>query len=207
MNRALPLGQQKVLKFLEQRYTARMPMPTHREIAKELGFESTRGAADHLSALERKGYITREYGKARSIQLVHPPQTTATDTYQIPLFGSIPAGRPDERWEGNEGSIPLSSKSLGYKPRNTTYALRVTGDSMEAKHILDGDIVIVEHGIEPKSGDVVAALIDRESTLKTFVKIGEESWLQAENPAYPDLLPVEELYVQGVAQAVIRSLS
>ena len=64
MNRALPLGQQKVLKFLEQRYTARMPMPTLREIAKELGFESTRGAADHLTALERKGFIIRERGKA-----------------------------------------------------------------------------------------------------------------------------------------------
>ena len=207
MNRALPLGQQKVLKFLEQRYTARMPMPTLREIAKELGFESTRGAADHLTALERKGFIIRERGKARSIQLVHPPQTTATETYPIPLFGSIPAGNPDERWEGNEGSVLVSSNCLGYKPRNTTYGLRVTGDSMDGKHILDGDIVIVEYGIEPKSGDVVAALIDQESTLKTFVRDKGKSWLQAENPAYPNLIPVDELVVQGVARAVIRRLS
>ena len=78
---------------------------------------------------------------------------------------------------------------------------------MDGKHILDGDIVIVEYGIEPKSGDVVAALIDQESTLKTFVRDKGKSWLQAENPAYPNLIPVDELVVQGVARAVIRRLS
>lgn len=72
--------------------------------------------------------------------------------------------------------------------------------------ISDGDIVILDHELTPRNGDVVAALIDNESTLKTFVQEGSKAWLRAENPRYPDLIPALDLQIQGVARAVIRFL-
>ncbi len=75
---------------------------------------------------------------------------------------------------------------------------------MIGKHILPGDIVVVEHGVTPKPGDVVAALIDGDSTLKTFCLQRGKPCLRAENPRYPDLVPAAELVIQGVMVALIR---
>ena len=82
--------------------------------------------------------------------------------------------------------------------------MRVTGDSMIGRHILDGDVVVLEHGPEPRNGQIVAALIDGESTLKTFVVKDGKPYLKAENPKYPDLIPAQELMIQGVFKALIR---
>ena len=84
------------------------------------------------------------------------------------------------------------------------FALRVTGDSMIGRHICDGDIVILDHAREPRHNDIVAALIDRKSTLKTFIQKGSKRFLKAENPKYPDLIPSEELMIQGVFRGLIR---
>ena len=75
---------------------------------------------------------------------------------------------------------------------------------MIGKHILEGDIVVLEHGVTPRTGDVVAALIDNESTLKTFRLEKNEPYLHAENPRYPKLIPASELVIQGVMVALIR---
>jgi repressor LexA len=75
---------------------------------------------------------------------------------------------------------------------------------MIGRHILDGDFVVLEHGPEPRNGQIVAALIDGASTLKTFVVKGGKPYLKAENPKYPDLLPAQELMIQGVLKALIR---
>jgi repressor LexA len=75
---------------------------------------------------------------------------------------------------------------------------------MIGRHILDGDLVILEHGMTPRTGDVVAALIDNESTLKTFVLNRGKPSLRAENPRYPDLIPASELVIQGVMVALVR---
>jgi len=78
---------------------------------------------------------------------------------------------------------------------------------MTGRHIFDGDIVLLEQGKAPQGGDIVAALIDNESTLKTLVQRNGRNWLKAENSLYPDLIPALELAIQGVARAVIRFLS
>jgi repressor LexA len=78
---------------------------------------------------------------------------------------------------------------------------------MVGRQIFEGDIVLLEHEAVPRNGDVVAALIDNESTLKTFILRGGKVWLRAENPLYPDLIPASDLRVQGVGRAVIRLLS
>jgi len=125
----------------------------------------------------------------------------------IPLFGSIPAGMPQAREQEAEGCVSVDIESLGFKPTRNSFALRVTGDSMIGRHILAGDVVVLEHGPEPHNGQVVAALIDGESTLKTFVLKGGKPYLRAENPKYPDLIPAQELMIQGVFKALIRKAS
>jgi len=94
--------------------------------------------------------------------------------------------------------------TIGFKPTRNTFALRVTGDSMIGRHVCSGDIVILEHGPEPRHGQMVAALIDRKRTLKTFVLKNNKPFLKAENQKYPDLIPSEELMIHGVFRALIR---
>ena len=94
--------------------------------------------------------------------------------------------------------------TLGVKPSARTFALEVRGDSMIGKHIVDGDVVVLEHGMTPRNGDVVAALIDNESTLKTFLTERGKPFLRAENPKYPKMIPASELVIQGVMVALIR---
>jgi repressor LexA len=77
---------------------------------------------------------------------------------------------------------------------------------MVGRHIVEGDLVVLEHGRTPRSGDVVAALIDNESTLKTFVLENGRPWLKAENPRYPKLIPAQELVIQGVMVALVRKV-
>jgi repressor LexA len=125
----------------------------------------------------------------------------------IPLFGSIPAGLPQAREQEAEGCVSVDIVSIGFKPTRNSFALRVTGDSMIGRHILAGDVVVLEHGPEPRNGQIVAALIDGESTLKTFVLRGAKPYLRAENPKYPDLIPAQELMIQGVFKALIRKAS
>jgi repressor LexA len=175
-----------------------------RELAAHFGFKSTRAAADHLTALQRKGRLTSAAGKARSWRVTVPLVGWRRQIVEVPLFGAIPAGMPQSREQEAEGCVAVEVTSLGYTPTRNAFALRVTGDSMIGRHILDGDFIILEHGPEPRSGQVVAALIDGASTLKTFLIKGGQPYLKAENPRYPDLIPAQELMIQGVFKALIR---
>ena len=196
--------QRQVLDFIESSRQRDGSTPTLREIAEHFGFKSTRAAADHLDALKRKGVLESDYGKARSLRVVSPLQSFRKRVVDIPLLGSIPAGFADERKQDPKGCVSIDIGTLGIKPGPRTFALEVRGDSMIGRHILDGDLVVVEHGQTPRNGDVVAALIDGESTLKTFVADKGKPHLKAENPRYPKLIPAAELVIQGVMVALIR---
>ncbi len=124
---------------------------------------------------------------------------------RLPLCGSIPAGFAEDRRQESKGCISVGVETLGFKPTPRTFALEVRGDSMIGKCIMDGDMVVLEHGMTPRNGDVVAALIDNESTLKTFVLEKGRTFLRAENPRYPDLIPANELVIQGVMVALVRT--
>ncbi len=201
---SLTQAQQRVLDFIQAEVNAGRSIPTLREIAKRFGFRSHRAAACHLEALKRKGFIQSEPGKARSLRITSPLAKFRSRILDIPLFGSIPAGFAREREQEAEGCVSVDIESIGFKPARNAFALRVTGDSMIGRHILDGDIVVLEHGPEPRHGDIVAALIDGESTLKTFLQRNGKPYLKAENPKYPDLIPAQELMIQGVLRALIR---
>ena len=200
----LTKAQQRVLDFIQAEVHASRPIPTLREIAARFGFRSHRAAACHLEALKRKGALESDSGKARSWRVMSPHRKLRGRVVDIPLFGSIPAGFAQNREQQADSCVSVDLESLGFKPSRNTFALRVSGDSMIERHILDGDIVVLEHGPEPRNGQVVAALIDGESTLKTFVLKNGKPYLKAENPKYPNLIPAQELMIQGVFKALIR---
>jgi repressor LexA len=195
--------QEAVRKFILAELNAGRPSPTHREIASQFGFASSFAAACHVKALIKKGVLIAEEGKARALRLAHSGVHRPV-TAEIPLFGSIPAGFGEDREQEPDGCVVVDISSIGFKPTRNTFALRVKGDSMTGKFICDGDIVILEHGPEPRNGDIVAALIDRKTTLKTFVQKGGKRYLKAENPKYQNLIPSEELVIQGVFKGLIR---
>lgn len=196
--------QQQVLSFIQSAQQRGHAVPTLREIAAHFGFASTRAAADHLAALKRKGVLASSPGLARSLRVISPLQALRRLVVDIPLLGSIPAGFADDRKQEAKGCVSIDIVTLNFKPTPRTFALEVRGDSMVGKHIVEGDMVVFEHGATPKPGDVVAALIDGESTLKTFLLRGTKPYLKAENPKFPDLIPAHELVIQGVLKLVIR---
>lgn len=199
MQLELTKTQRSVLTFLEKRQERGEPPPTVREICEHFGYGSTRSAADHLRALQKKGFLTRDPKCARGLRLTR-------QTAGIPLLGRIAAGYPRFADEQVEQRLPLNPEQYGIRDRARAFALRVSGDSMIGRRMFDGDIVILESGAEPKSGDIVAALLDNESTLKTLVLRNGKAWLHAENPKYPDMIPAWDMHIQGVARAVIRIL-
>jgi repressor LexA len=154
--------------------------------------------------LRQKGVLVTAPGKARSLRVISPLAKLRSRIVDIPLFGSIPAGLPQAREQDAEGCVSVDVESIGFKPTRNAFALRVTGDSMIGRHILDGDFVVLEHGPEPRNGQIVAALIDGNSTLKTFVLKSGTPYLKAENAKYPALIPAQELVIQGVFKALIR---
>jgi repressor LexA len=200
----LTAKQQKIVDFIRLRQEREGVTPSQAEIADHFGYGSRNAVAQHLRLIRQKGQLGETNGKARSIRVLSPLQRFKQRIVDIPVFGSIPAGYGEDRVQEAEGCVSVDVESIGFKPTRNTFALRVTGDSMIGKFIIDGDIVVLEHGPEPRQGQIVAALIDGKSTLKTFLIRNRKPYLKAENPKYPDLLPAEELLIQGVFRALIR---
>lgn len=196
--------QQRVFEFVRSRLAAGRSAPTQRELAAKFHWSSQNTAQCHLHAIIHKGWLVADEGKARSLRLAASLVAASHTVVEIPFLGTIPAGFPAERSQVAGKCVPVAIESIGFKPSRHAFALQVTGDSMIGRHICDGDIALLEHGPEPRSGQIVAALIDGEVTLKTFVIKNGKTFLRAENPKYPDLLPSEELVIQGLLKAIIR---
>ena len=201
---SLTARQREILDFIQSHQSAQGVVPTLREIARHFEFRSMTAAADHVRALRRKGFLAHSPRLARSHRVISPLESLRHPALDIPIFGSIPAGPADHREQEAVGCVTVDAETLGIRPRALVFALRVKGDSMIGRHIIDGDIVIIEQGPQPRSGEVVAALIDGESTLKTFIKEKGRPSLRAENPKYPTLIPVAEMVVQGVMVGLLR---
>jgi repressor LexA len=193
--------QQAVLDFLEEHLSRTGIMPSTREIQQHFGFGSQTAAMNHLRALESKGKIRRLPGKARAVAISSALKRDRI--VDVPIYGRIAAGMASLAEQQEEGFLSLTASAAGIAPSRQAFALRVRGDSMTGANIFDGDLVVLEFR-EPRSGDVVAALIDGETTLKRYVLKGAQPFLKAENPAYLDLIPARELIVQGVMVALVR---
>ena len=202
MRKELTTRQQELLDFLKITQSQTGVMPSTREIQAHFGFASQTAAMSHLRALEKKRVIVRLAGKARAV--IFPEELEREEIVDIPLYGSIAAGMAEATEEEKEGCISIDIASLGIPRNSRTFALKVRGESMIDAHICDGDTVILEFR-EPRHMDIVAALIDGETTLKRFIMEKGRPYLRAENADFPDLLPARELVVQGVLVGLLRS--
>jgi repressor LexA len=192
--------QKSVLDFIQGEQREKGFTPSTREIQSHFRFASQTSVMQYLAALERKGFLQRHAGKARA--LITPVQKVRI--HDVPIYGQIPAGMSAMTEQDIEGHVSLDTRSANVSKSHGTFALRVRGDSMIGAHIVDGDIVILEQSKEVHNGDIVAALIDGETTLKRYVVDHGRPYLKAENSRYPNLIPARELKIQGVMVSLVR---
>jgi repressor LexA len=196
--------QQEILDFIRDQQSSRGITPSRAEIQEHFGFASPNAVTEHLKALERKGALLRgAKNTARGLVL--------TDSYrdrpmvEIPIYGTIPAGLPDDERQQADGCISVDVDTLRLPKGARVFALKVRGDSMIGAGILPGDVVVMEFR-EARNGEVVAALLDGETTLKRYVVQRGRPFLKAENPRFKDLIPAHELVIQGVQVGLLRIL-
>jgi repressor LexA len=201
MSIELTRRQQEILDYLRMSHRKTGIMPSTRELQHYFGFSSQTAAMSHLRALERKQVIQRLPGKARAV--IFPEDLDRGEIADIPIYGSIAAGMAQDVEAESQGCIALDITAMGIPRNSRTFALKVRGDSMIDAHICHGDTVILEFR-QPRKGDIVAALIDGETTLKRYVMEKGSPFLRAENSDYPDLIPARELIIQGVLIALLR---
>jgi repressor LexA len=197
----LTARQEEVLDFIRKQQQKTGYPPSSREIQSFFGFQSQTAAMNHLRALEKKGVIRRTPGKARSS--VDPSLRFPRGFKPIPLVGQIAAGMPVDSAELGETNLGVDLAAFGIRNSAEVFALKVRGESMSGAQIVDGDTVILQKRL-PRSGDIVAALIDGEATLKRYLVENGQPFLKAENSAYPNLLPAAELTIQGVMIGLLR---
>ena len=192
--------QQIVLVYSRDSRAEKGVMPSPLEIQGHLEFSSSRAAHNRLQTLENKGAIEGSGGAARSMTMIG---MIPSNFVLIPLVGIIPAGHPSDQEEQPDRCVSIDEDMLQLPKNARTFALEVRGDSMIDAHIVAGDVVIMELR-DPTHRDIVAALIDGETTLKRFLVHNGQPFLRAENSKYPDLIPAHELVIQGVFRALLR---
>ena len=192
--------QHEILDFVHSFIDEKGYAPSYREIGEHFRLSSVATVAEHVNTLKAKGYLEHsDPGCARSIQ-INP--IYAENYYEISLMGYIIAGKPIEAIRTEETiDVPKDMTGKG------VFALKVRGDSMINDGILDGDYVIIEPCRNPKNGDIVVALIDRENaTLKRYYKEKDYIRLQPANSAYAPI-KARNVVIQGKVKGVIRKFS
>ncbi|PYQ51781.1 MAG: repressor LexA [Acidobacteria bacterium] len=194
--------QRDILQFIREFQQDRGIAPTHREICDRFGFSSYGTVYKHLSLLEKKGLIRRDWNQKRGVELV---EQTAPETppgvRELPLFGTIAAGQPIEAYPSEETvTVPENLTSRG-----DNYVLNVRGDSMIEDGILDGDYVIIARRERAENGEMVVANVNGEVTLKRLYKEGERVRLQPANSLMnPIYAHARDVAVQGVVVGLMR---
>lgn len=184
--KGLTVKQQKVLDVIRGAMRHRGQPPTVREIGREIGVQSSCTVQRHLDALERKGFIKRDRYKYRSIELTDSPIPPFIRAVNVPIVGQIAAGSPILAQEHIEDTFPLPMDLVG--DSDNVFMLRVRGDSMINAGIFDGDLVAIRQQNVAANGEIVAAMIEEEATVKRFYRDGKQVKLMAENPAYQPIV-------------------
>ncbi len=219
--------QRKVLEVIRDSVDRRGYPPSLREIGEEVGLASPSSVAHQLSMLERKGYLRRDPNRPRALEVVTPGQGKDTRGYRggssvtaaeestidetdlgnetprpsyVPLVGRIAAGGPILAEEAVEDVFPLPKQIVG---DGDLFLLKVVGDSMVDAAICDGDWVVVRQQPTAVSGDIVAAMLDNEATVKTFKRSKGQVWLMPHNEAY-DPIDGTDATILGKVTAVLR---
>jgi repressor LexA len=181
--------------------------PSVREIGEAVGLQSTSSVAHQLRALERKGYLRRDPNRPRAVGVL-PPDDAEDDTSgrprptYVPVLGRIAAGGPILAEQAIEDVFPLPKEIVG---EGSLFLLKVVGDSMIDAAITDGDWVVVRQQPTAENGDIVAAMIDGEATVKTFKRRDGHIWLMPHNALF-EPIPGDDATVLGRVVAVLRRL-
>jgi repressor LexA len=170
--------QERLLRIIETSVTKRGYVPTLQEMASAMSITSLQGVKDHLTALERKGYLRRTPGRRRAMEIIQPITPIAGS---VPILGRVAAGRPLLAVENREGALRLDNFLLG---NGNHFALRVQGDSMIDAGIQEGDYAIVRQQDAANPGDIIVALLGEEVTVKRLRRKGSALFLEAANAAY-----------------------
>ncbi|MET8870220.1 transcriptional repressor LexA [Nonomuraea sp. NPDC004580] len=202
----LPQRQQHILATIRDWVVRHGYPPSTREIARAVGLRSTSTVSKHLKALEDQGLLRRGAAMARPIDvrlfLRSESAEPAADLVSVPVVGDIAAGVPIPADELLDETLTLPRDLTG---RGTVFALRVRGDSMIEAAICDGDVVVVRQQPDAHSGQIVAAMIDGEATVKVFRRRGGHVYLEPRNPAY-EVIDGDEATVLGIVVSVLRSV-
>ncbi len=203
---AITRRQRQVYDFISEFVQKQGYSPSFDEIGQGLGLSSLATVHKHISNLEKKGLLTRDYNRSRSIDLIAPKgrlkQAMAVNTTMVlPLLGRIAAGQPIEAVENPE-TISLAD----FVRSKEVFVLEVRGDSMQDEHILSGDYVLVEKSKTAHNGEIVVALIDAtDATLKRFYREGDNVRLQPSNKnMQPIMVPAASVQIQGRVIGVLR---
>ncbi|WP_033440622.1 transcriptional repressor LexA [Saccharothrix sp. NRRL B-16314] len=203
----LPERQQRILLAIREWVVRHGYSPSTREIGDAVGLRSSSSVSKHLASLEEKGFLRRGTTVSRPIDVrvfLHGPSARqpADDSVTVPVVGHIAAGSPITAEEHVDDLLKLPRELTG---RGNVFGLRVRGDSMVDAAICDGDIVVVRQQPEAHSGQIVAAMIDGEATVKVYRRRNGHVFLEPRNQAYP-VLDGDEAVVLGAVVSVLRSV-
>jgi len=193
--------QKEVLDFIAGYINEHSYPPTIREVA---GFFSisVKGAHDHLTALRKKGFLKQGDKKSRTMELVKEEKEEEEDFTEIPILGSVAAGRPIMAVENMDGSIKMHRSLL--KKGSNYFALKVKGDSMENAGIINGDLAVIEQKSMVHNGEIAVVMLEEAVTIKTFYRENARVRLQPENPKYSPIFCGRDVRVLGKLTSIYR---
>lgn len=221
----LTARQNRVLEVIRDSIDHRGYPPSLREIGEAVGLTSPSSVAHQLKMLERKGYLRRDPNRPRAIEVVLPGQSDSSAGYRrteheeivedeaarreahpeaayVPVVGRIAAGGPILAEQSVEDVFPLPKQIVG---EGELFLLNVVGDSMIDAAICDGDWVVVRRQPTADNGDIVAAMLDNEATVKTFKRTANKVWLLPHNEAF-DPINGDHAVIMGKVTAVLRRI-
>lgn len=196
--------QEEILDFIRSYQREHATPPSVRVVQRQFKFASSNASASHLRALAAKGAVHQLPDGSWGVRA-----SEVQGLFDLPIYGSIPAGKPDDREQQTADILAVDPAAFGVRAHRQKHlwGLRITGDSMINAHICEGDIGVFERR-EARPGDIIAALVDgTATTLKRLVLVKGKAVLRAENARYADIVPAERLECQGVLVGLIRRVA
>ena len=196
--------QSQILEYIKSEILNKGYPPSVRDICQAVNLKSTSSVHSHLETLEKNGYIRRDPTKPRTIEIIDDNfNLVRREVVNVPMVGTVAAGQPILAIENIDNYFPIPSE---YMPNEETFMLKVKGESMINAGILDGDNILVKRQNTAKNGDMVVALVDNETTLKTYM-VNEEGriFLRPQNKSMSDIYP-DNCFIQGVVKFIIKAV-